>query len=192
MTIMLIGLVLFLGMHSVRIFADTWREAQIAKRGAAAWQGFYTLISLLGFIMIIWGYGDARGSTSVLWYPPVWTKYPAVLLIVASAILITATYVPGTKIKAVIGHPMLAGTKLWAFGHLITNGTLQDVILFGAFLVWAILDFRTSRQRDKRTGTRYEFVGYQRDAIAIVVGLAVGIVFAVYLHARLIGVAPFG
>ena len=192
MTVMLIGLVLFLGMHSVRIYADDWREAQIAKRGAAAWQGIYTIISLIGFILIIWGYGNARGTTAVLWHPPTWTIYPAAVLIVASAILITVTYVPGTKIKAVIGHPMLAGVKLWAFGHLISNGTLLDVILFGSFLVWSILDFRTSRRRDKSAGTRYEFVSYQRDAIAIVVGLVVGVVFAFYLHGRLIGVTPFG
>ena len=192
MTIMIIGLVLFLGMHGIRIYADGWRSAQIAKRGEAAWLGMFSVISLVGFILIIWGYGDARVTTSVLWTPPLWTKHLAALLILLSFVLITAAYVPGTRIKSIIGHPMIVGVKLWAFGHLITNGSLVDVILFGAFLVWAILDFRTSRRRDKAAGTRYAFVGVQRDAIAVVIGLAIGLVFALYLHGMLIGVTPFG
>jgi len=192
MTIMIIGLVLFLGTHGIRIYADGWRSALIAKRGEATWQGMFSVISLVGFILIIWGYGDARVTTSVLWTPPVWTKHLAALLILLSFVLITVAYVPGTKIKSMIGHPMIVGVKLWAFGHLISNGNLVDVILFGAFLVWAILDFRTSRRRDKAAGTRYAVVGIQRDAIAVVIGLGVGLVFALYLHGMLIGVTPFG
>ena len=191
MTILIIGLVLFLGMHSVRIYAEDWREAQINKRGKTIWLAFYALISLLGLILIIWGYGDARVETQVLWYPPVWTKHLAALSVLLGFVLIVAADVKGTMIKVKIGHPMIAGVKLWAFGHLISNGALVDVILFGSFLVWAILDFRASRQRDKAAGTTYEFLGYHRDMIVIAIGLVVGIVFVLYLHGMLIGVTPF-
>ena len=191
MTIMIIGLILFLGMHSVRIYANAWREEQINKRGKLIWQGFYAVVSLIGFILIIWGYGDARVETQVLWYPPVWTKHLAALLILISIIFIVAADLPGSKIKSKIGHPMIVGVKLWAFGHLITNGALVDVILFGSFLLWAILDFRAARQRDKAVGRSYEFLGYQRDILVIVIGLVIGVVFALYLHNMLIGVTPF-
>ena len=138
MTILIIGLILFLGMHSVRIFASDWREAQINKRGQKVWLAFYALISLLGFILIIYGYGEARVVTQVLWTPPVWTKHLAAVFVLLGFVLIVAADVKGTKIKAKVGHPMVAGVKLWAFGHLISNGALVDVILFGSFLVWAI------------------------------------------------------
>jgi len=191
MTIMIIGLILFLGMHSVRIYANVWREAQISKRGKNIWQGFYAIVSLLGFILIIWGYGDARVETQVLWYPPLWTKHLAALFVLISFIFFVAADLPGTKIKSKIGHPMIVGVKLWAFGHLITNGALADIILFGSFLLWAILDFRTARQRDKANGVSYEFLGYHRDILVIVIGFGIGIVFALYFHNMLIGVTPF-
>ncbi len=191
MTVMVIGLILFLGMHSVRIYADSWRELQINKRGVIVWQAFYALISLLGFIFIIWGYVEARAETQMLWHPPIWTKYIAALFILLGFILIVAADFKGTKIKAKIGHPMILGVKFWAVGHLITNGSLVDVILFTSFLLWAILDFRAARQRDKVAGVNYEFLGYQRDIIAITIGLVVAIVFVLYLHGMLIGVTPF-
>ena len=191
MTLMIIGLVLFLGMHSVRIFADDWREAQITKRGEKVWFVSYAFISLLGLVLLIYGYGEARIETQVLWTPPIWTKHLAAVFVLLGFVLMIAGDVKGTKIKAKVGHPMILGVKLWAFGHLISNGALVDVILFASFLVWAILDFRASRQRDKTAGTTYEFLGYQRDIIVISLGLVVGIVFVVYLHGMLIGVTPF-
>ena len=192
MTILIIGLAIFLGMHSVRIYAADWREAQINKRGLKVWLAFYALISLLGMVLLSYGYGEARIETEVLWYPPVWAKHLAALFVLLGFILFVAADVKGTKIKAKVGHPMIVGVKLWAFGHLISNGNLVDVILFGSFLLWAILDFRASRQRDKAAGTTYEFLGYHRDMIAISIGLVVGIVFVMYLHGMLIGVTPFG
>lgn len=188
---MIIGLILFLGMHSIRIYASDWRDAQVRKRGEQTWQGLYSLISILGFVLIIWGYGDARADTQMLWHPPIWTKHLAALLILPAFVLFIAAYVPGTKIKSKIGHPMIVSVKLWAFGHLITNGSLLNTILFAAFLLWSILDFRASRQRDKAAGTTYAFVGYSRDMIAITIGLAAGIVFSLYLHGMWIGVNPF-
>lgn len=192
MTIFIIGLVLFLGMHSVMIFAPNWSRAQIEKIGENKWHGIYSIISLIGFLLIIWGYAEASDAVTIVWYPPLWSKYLASVFIFLSFIFLTAAYIPGTKMKSVIGHPMIIGVKLWAFGHLLTNGTLLDIILFGSFLLWAILDFRSSRQKDRAENKVYEFVGYQRDAIAIVLGLVSGLIFVLYLHGPLIGVAPFG
>ena len=191
MLLLIIGLILFLGMHSVRIYASDWRAEQISKRGENTWMGFYSLVSIIGFLLIIWGYGDARLDTQILWHPPAWTKHLAALLILPAFILFVAAYVPGSKIKATLGHPMILGTKLWAFAHLLSNGALVNVILFASFLLWAILDFRTSRRRDKAAGTTYEFISYSRDAIATVVGLVAWAGFSIYLHGMWIGVKPF-
>ncbi|MCP5267238.1 MAG: NnrU family protein [Burkholderiaceae bacterium] len=192
MTALIIGLALFLGIHSVRIFADDWRSAQIARLGENRWKGLFTLASLAGFALIVWGYGLARTAPIELWSPPVWTRHLAALLTLPAFILITAAYVPGTRMKAALGHPMVAGTKIWAFAHLIANGTLADVLLFGAFLVWAVLEFRAARRRDRIQGRRYDAGAFSRDAIATVIGVVIWIVFARYLHLWLIGVQPVG
>ena len=191
MLLLILGLILFLGMHSVRIFADDFRTAQISKRGEGAWMGIYSLISILGFMLIIWGYGDARATSPILWNPPIWTKHLVTMLTLPVFILFGAAYVSGTKMKAVLGHPMILGTKLWAFAHLLVSGALVNVFLFGAFLLWAVLDFRSSRKRTKAAGITFEFAGYSRDAIAIVIGLLTWVVFSMYLHEMWIGVKPF-
>ena len=192
MLLLIIGLILFLGMHSVRIYADGFRAEQVRKRGEKVWQGLFSLVSLAGFLLIIWGYGDARLDSQILWHPPVWTKHLAALLTLPAFIFFVAAYVPGTKIKATLGHPMILGAKLWALAHLLANGALVDVVLFTSFLLWAVLDFRTSRRRDKADGTRYTFIGYSRDVIALVIGIVAWVVFALYLHGMWIGVKPFG
>jgi uncharacterized membrane protein len=192
MSTLLIGLVVFLGAHSVRIFAEDWRSARVQAMGAGAWKGAYSLISIVGLALIVWGYGESRAMPVELWQPPVWTRHLAALLTVPAFVLLAAAYVPGTRIKAAVKHPMVLGVKLWAFAHLIANGRLADVILFGAFLLWAILDFRAARRRDRATGAVYKAGPVLRDAIAIVVGLVAWAVFAMYLHAAWIGVRPFG
>lgn len=192
MLLLIIGLILFLGMHSVRIYADGFRAEQVRKRGEKVWQGLFSLVSLAGFLLIIWGYGDARLDSPILWHPPVWTKHLAALLTLPAFIFFVAAYVPGSKIKATLGHPMILGAKLWALAHLLANGALVDVVLFTSFLLWAVLDFRTSRRRDKAAGTRYTFIGYSRDIIALVIGIIAWAVFALYLHGMWIGVKPFG
>lgn len=186
------GLALFLGVHSVRIVADGWRTRQVARLGLNGWKGLYSLAALAGFGLIVWGYGATRAAPIALFDPPAWTRSVASLLSLVAFILITAAYVPGTRIKAAIGHPMLAGTTLWAFGHLIANGTLADLLLFGGFLFWAIFDLAASRRRDRAAGTTYAKGPIARDAIAIVVGVVAWWIFAAYLHGWLIGVRPFG
>ena len=183
---------IFLGSHSVRIFAEPWRGARIAAMGLNAWKGVYSIVSILGFVLIVWGYGVARGAPVILYSPPVWTKHVAALLTIPAFILLAAAYVPGTRIKRAVGHPMIAGVKAWAFAHLLANGTLADVVLFGAFLVWAIVDYIAARRRDRAAGTVYVVGPITRDVAAVVVGLVAWAAFAFWLHAVLIGVRPFG
>lgn len=192
MIYLVLGLVLFLAVHSTRIFADDWRSRQISRLGEGAWKGLYSVVSLAGLVLLVWGYGQTRVDPVVVWDPPTWTRHLAALLMLPSFVLVAAAYVPGNRIKAAVGHPMVAGVKVWAIAHLLSNGRLGDIVLFGAFLAWAVLDFRTSRRRDRADGRRYPVAGASRSIIAIAAGLIAYGVFAAVLHARLIGVSPFG
>jgi uncharacterized membrane protein len=192
MTVLVIGLLVFLGSHSVRIFADGWRTRQLANVGESKWKVLFSIVSAVGFVLIIWGYGLARTDPVYLWAPPTWTRHIAALLTIPSFILLAAAYVPGTRIKAAVGHPMVAGVKIWAFAHLIANGTLADVVLFGAFIAWAVADYASARRRDRAAGRTNPAGLFSRDLTAIVVGLVAWAAFAFYLHAWLIGVRPFG
>ena len=190
MTAFIIGLLLFFSTHSSRIFAEDNRNRYIEHYGMMKWKLAYSIVSLIGFALIVWGYGQMRMDPVVLWVPPMWTRHLAALLTLPAFVLLAAAYVPGTLIKARIGHPMVAGVKLWALSHLIANGTLGDVLLFGSFLAWAIMDFVSSRKRDRAQGVVREG-RIARDAVALIVGLAGWFVFVRYLHLSLIGVAPF-
>jgi uncharacterized membrane protein len=192
MRLLVLGLIVFLGCHSIRIVADPWRSRQVARLGPNGWKGAYSLVSLAGFALIVWGYAQARLDPVVLYAPPVWTRHLAALLTLPAFVLLAAAYVPGTRIKAKLGHPMVAGVKLWALAHLVANGTLADVLLFGAFLAWAIADFVAARRRDRLAGTVYVAGPASRDVIAATVGLVAWAAFAFWLHGLLIGVRPFG
>lgn len=192
MIVLVLGLVIFLGIHSVRIVADDWRGAMLARVGEGTWKGLVSLVSAVGLVLLIWGYGLTRTAPVELWSPPVWTRHAASLLTLVAFVLLAAAYVPGTRIKAAVGHPMVVGTKVWAFSHLLANGRLADVVLFGAFLAWAIALYAASRRRDRRLGVRYVAGPASRDAIAVAVGVAAWVAFAFWLHAWLIGVRPFG
>ena len=192
MTILILGLVLFLGPHSVRIVAEPWRTQVLQRLGEKPWKGLYSLVSLVGFVLIIWGYGMARADPVVLWQPPVAMRHIASLLTLFAFILLTAAYVPGNGIKARLRHPIILGVKLWAFAHLLANGMLADLVLFGAFLLWAVLDYRAARQRDREQGISYSPGTLVRSAVAVVIGTALWAVFAFWLHFAWIGVAPFG
>jgi uncharacterized membrane protein len=192
MTLMILGLVLFLGAHSVRIFAEDWRTARIAQMGPNGWKAAYSVVSLVGFVLICYGYGLSRQAPIDLYNPPVWTRHLAALLTVPAFILLAASKVPGTYMKQAVKHPMVAGVKAWAIAHLVANGRLADVVLFGAILAWAILDFKAARGRDKAQGLAYPAKSVGRDIAAVVIGLVAWAAFALYLHAPLIGVRPFG
>jgi uncharacterized membrane protein len=191
MTWLIAGLIVFLGAHSVRIFAEVWRGAQIAKLGLGAYKGIYAVVSALGLVLIVIGYGQARGAAIVIWDPPLWARHVSALLVLFAFVLLAAAYVPRNHIKAAVGHPMILGVKIWAFGHLLANGHLEDLLLFGGFLAWAVFDYRAARRRDRsqgRAGVRGTLAG---DVTTIVVGAGAWAVFALYLHGWLIGVRPF-
>ena len=192
MGVLILGLVLFLGVHSVRIVANDWRTQVIAQRGEGAWKGLYSVLSIVGLVLVVWGYGLARQQPVVLWVPPVATRHIAALLTLVAFILLTAPYVPRNGIKARLHHPMVLGVKVWALAHLLSNGNLADVLLFGSFLLWAVLSFRAARQRDRAQGTVYATGSAAGTAAAVVVGAVAWAGFAFWGHAWLIGVAPLG
>jgi uncharacterized membrane protein len=192
MTMLLIGLLIFLGAHSVRIFAEPWRQAQIARMGAGAWKGAYSLVSLAGLALIVWGYGMARAVPVELWASPGWMRHLSSLLNVGAFVLLAAAYVPRNRIRVEVGHPMVAGVTLWALAHLLSNGRLADLALFGAFLAWGLLDFRAARARDREAGVRRAPGTPGGDLAVLAVGIAAAAVFALWLHGPLVGVRPFG
>ena len=192
MIILITGLVLFLGVHSSRIFANDWRGAQISRLGAGKWKGLYSVVALVGFVLICYGYGLTRQNPVDLWMPPVWTRHIAALLMLPVFIMLAASSPKPSQIKAALKHPMTLSVKLWAIAHLISNGRLGDVVLFGSFMLWAALVFSAARRRDQAQGLTYAAVGIKNDIIAVVSGVVVYVVFALFLHAWLIGVRPFG
>lgn len=192
MTLLILGLVLFLGMHSTRIVADDFRSAQVARLGLNGWKAIYSVVSIAGFVLLVYGYGLARESPTVLFVPPPWMRHATAVLTIPAFVLLAAAYVPRTRIKRAVGHPMVAGVKVWAFAHLLANGTLADAVLFGAFLAWAVFDYVAARRRDRASGTVYATGPVARDVTAVAIGLAAYVVFAFWLHAWWIGVRPFG
>ena len=192
MLMLIAGLLVFLGVHSFRINGENWRTALIATRGEGPYKGMYSLVSAIGLGLLIWGYGLARQEPVVLWQPIGWTRHLAALLMLISFVMLAAAYVPGNGIKSSLKHPMVLGVKVWALAHLLANNTLADVLLFGSFLVWAVVDFRSSRQRDRKAGTVYAPGSLPRTAITVVIGVLGWAVFSFWAHALLIGVKPLG
>lgn len=192
MTALIIGLFLFLSTHSSRIFAEANRAQYIAHYGEKKWKLAYSIVSIIGLGLIIWGYAQTRLDPVYLWHPPVWTRHLAVLLTLPAFILLVAAYVPGSRLKAALGHPMVLGVKLWAAAHLFANGTLADLLLFGSFLVWSIACFSSARKRDRVQATPRSAGRWSRDFIVLIVGVGAWGVFAKHLHVMLFGIAPFG
>lgn len=191
MILLILGLVLFLGVHSVKIVAPAFRDRFIAQRGENAWKGMYTIISIVGFILIIWGFSIARYGAPVVYTPPFWFSHVTLLLMLVSFVLLVASSVPTGRIKAAVKHPMLLAIKLWSVGHLMANGDLASVILFGSFLVWAIADRISVGRRDAAGLTQpMGQPSVRNDVLAIVIGVVVYILFVWKLHEWLIGVPP--
>ena len=188
MTVLLLGLILFIGTHSVRIFAPAWRDARIAAWGANPWKVLISLLSIVGFVLMIWGYGQARLAPVLLWTPPVGLRHAVALLTLPAFILLAAAYVPRNHFKSRLGHPMALGVVLWAFAHLLVKGQLQAVVLFGGLLLWSLLSFRAARRREPPSRAPASVAS---TLLAVVIGAAAWAGFAFYLHARWIGVAPF-
>ena len=199
MTWLILGLILFLGAHSVRVVADNWRAEKIAAWGDKAFKGVYTLVSILGFYLLVVGYGEARLQPLALWNPPIFTRHISTLLMLLSSILLIATYIPRNHFKMRLGHPMVLSVKVWALSHLLANGNLADLVLFSSFLIWAVLNFRSARARDRAQVENSVAIedslpkpNLYATLIALFGGMALWAVITFVLHAKVVGVAPMG
>ncbi len=202
MTWLILGLVLFLGAHSTRIFAEGWRSRTIAAWGEKPFKGAYALVSLVGFYALIVGYAQVRLEPVVIWQPPVATRHISVLLMLFASILLVAAYIPANLFKVRLRHPMVLSVKVWALAHVLSNGNLADLILFGAFLAWSVMNFKSARARDR---TQAEGQAPVSDAtapsalprtsatlITVCVGAVVWGLITFVLHAQVVGVSPLG
>ena len=192
MTELILGLMIFLGVHSVRIVGDDWRTRTIARVGEGLWKGLYSLLSLAGLALIAWGFDAAREQPVLLWTPWPVLRHVAIALTMVAFVLLAAAYMPANGIKARLHHPMVLGVKVWALSHLLVTGMLSHVLLFGAFLTWSVLSFSAARRRDRRLGTVYAAGNGRATVLTCVLGLAAWGVFAFGLHGLLIGIKPMG
>ena len=192
MAYLILGLILFLGAHSVRIVAEGWRTQTLARLGEGPYKSIYTALSLLGFGLIVWGFGMARELPTMLWMPPRGMRHVAALLTLIAFVLLAAAYVPRNVIKARLHHPMVLAVKTWALAHLLSNGSLAHVILFGAFLAWGVANFIAARKRDRALGTTYPAGTWAGTAITVGAGVVAWVAVAFWLHGLLIGVRPLG
>ena len=190
MTYLVAGLLLFFGVHSIAIVAPAWRDGMAAKFGDTPWKAIYALVSVIGFVMLVHGYGLASAAPTVLYTPPVWMRHVAALLMLPAFTLLLATYLPG-RIRTAVKHPMLTATKAWALAHLLVNGNLADVLLFGGFLAWAVAD-RISLKRRPSRPVRALPEGRFNDLVAVVAGFALYVWFVARGHLYLFGVSPMG
>jgi uncharacterized membrane protein len=189
---LLIGLALFLGIHSVQSLIPQWRQEAIDRWGSLSFKGIYAALSLLGFYLLLQGYGAARLEPLVLWTPPRGMQHATILLMWLAMILLVATYVPGNHIKSKLRHPMTLSVKVWALGHLLSNGNLADVALFGGFLLWSVLVFRAARQRDRMRLHTPPDAKLLSTLLTVVLGTGVWAAFLMGgLHLWLVGVMPF-
>lgn len=187
MSILIAGLIIFFGIHSVSILNENWRDRMMARIGEGPWKGTYSLVAIIGFILIIWGYGLARQESATLFFAPNWLRYLAMSLLLPVFPLMLSTYLPG-RIQRFARHPMLVATILWSFSHLLVNGQLADILLFGAFLLWAALDLYSMHRRTPRAVPGAP-AARANDIIALTFGLALYGLFVVWLHASLVGIA---
>ena len=185
---LLLGIVLFFGMHSASIVALPMRDRLVA-RSEMGWKAIYTVASLFGIVLMAKGYADLRQTPTLLYVTPIWMRHVATLLLLPVFAFFIAPYFPG-RIQRALKHPQLVAVKLWAFAHLLVNGTLADVLLFGSFLLWAVADRISLKGRAARPlpGAKESRAN---DAIVVVVGLALYAAFAFMLHERLFGIRPF-
>ncbi len=190
MIILILGLCLFLGMHSLGFLAPAWRGRMVARLGQTTWQGMAGVVALVGFALIVWGYGLTRSAPIPLYAPPIWTRHLSLLIMLPVFPLLLATYLPG-RIQAAVVHPMLTAVIIWALAHLTANGNLADLLLFGGFLAWSLADRISllSRQAPAVQGAPSHKAN---DLIAIGAGLALYDIFLLWAHKWLIGVSPLG
>lgn len=190
MGMLILGLVLFLGVHSTRIVAEGWRSTMIRRLGAGTWKGLYALVSLVGLGLVVWGFSLAREQPYQLWAPPYFLRHVMWLLTMVAFILLAAAYVPRNAIKARLHHPMVLAVIFWALGHLLVNGNVAHVVLFGSFLVWAALSFRAARARDRAAMLLYPAGTVSGTITTVLVGALAWAGVAFWAHGLLIDIRP--
>jgi uncharacterized membrane protein len=190
MTLLVLGLVIFLGLHSIRIVSESARKRAIARIGEGPWKGVYSALSAIGFVLIVWGFSRARHDARQLWTPPTGARHITMLLMLIALILFASFLFKRSHIAVITHHPMLWSVLLWSAGHLFANGSAADLLLFGAFLVWSAADLATSYARDRRNGIVYPEPQLGATVGAIVVGLVVYALLIGGLHLWLFGVSP--
>ena len=188
MFLLCFGLFIFLGIHSLRLFGDTVRDRWIARAGEKGFKLQYSALSMVGFVLVIIGFGLARETPQLLWTPWFPLRHLGALLTLLSFVFLAAAYVPGNAIKARLHHPMILAVKVWALAHLLTNASVAHVVLFGSFLIWSVWCFRAARQRDTRLQTHYAPGTLRATAISAALGALAWSLFALWGHGWLIGV----
>lgn len=189
MSLLLIGLVIFLASHSLAFAAPALRARLVGAWGLGAYKGLYSLVSVIGLVAIVAGFREARADPVLLWVAPGWMRHVTLLLMVPVFPLVIAAYLNG-RIRARLKHPMLVAIKLWAFAHLLVNGRLADLVLFGAILAWAVVDRISLKRRGQAVAAGPVHAAH--DAIALLAGLALYALFVWDWHRQLIGVSPLG
>jgi len=190
MAILVLGLVIFLGLHSTRIVSEGGREKAIARIGEGRWKGIYSALSAIGLILIVWGFERARYEAPQLWTPPSGARHITMLLMLIALILLVSSHFKRSHVAVIVHHPMLWAVLLWSVGHLVANGSAADLVLFGAFLVWSIADLLSCYARDRRNGVVYPTPELRATAGAVVTGLVVYGLLLGGLHFWLFGVSP--
>ena len=189
--LLILGLVLFLSVHTLTTQRDA-RAALIGKLGDGGYKGLYSLASFAGLALIVWGYSVYRATGWIdVWYPPVAMRHITLLLMLPAVIFVVASYIRG-RIYTTLKHPMLAGIKLWALAHLLANGDLGSIILFGSFLAWAVYDRISLKHRSDPGAPPIPVGGFRNDVIAVVLGAVVYLGLALVFHPFVIGVPVMG
>jgi uncharacterized membrane protein len=187
MTLLIIGIAAFLGLHVVPTLPG-WRERLVAGLGEGPYKGLFALLSIASFILLVWGF--AKAPVIQVWSPPAWTRWVAIVLMLPAFVFLVAAYVPG-RIKAKLKHPFLVSIKTWALAHLIANGDLASIILFASFLAYAVYDRITLKGRPDRGLFATPKTGPPlNDVIAMALGVVLYVAFLFWLHPLLIGTSP--
>ncbi|CAN7405991.1 NnrU family protein [Rhizobium sp. LjRoot258] len=191
MTLLIVGIIIFLGLHLIRVIAPGLRQSMIDSLGERGWKIAYSIVSILSLILLIYGFGQARQVTGMLYTPPVWMAHITLTLMLLAMICLVASLLPAGHIAVKTKHPMVLSVKIWAFSHLLANGETASVLLFGAFLAWGVI-LRIALKRRERAGelTLRPFVSAKYDLYAVIIGVVAWALIMFKLHELLIGVAP--
>ncbi len=189
MLLMIVGLAIFFLIHLVPTAPDL-RRSLVERMGEGTYKIVFTVVSAVGLALIVYGYGKlyaTPGKNPEIWSPPHAMRHATMLLMVLSAVLLAAAYIP-SRIRTAVKHPMLAAVKLWALAHLLVRGDLASIILFGSFLAWAVYDRISVKQREALGPLGARPGGLGGDIAVILVGIGFYVVMLLWGHARLIGV----